>query len=293
MPDTPAARPVTTTDLLKLVALVFVFIDHHGYFFDPANPWWRLFGRVAAPVFFFLIGFARTRRVPWTWLAFGIPLTAVNALEAGNLAGTMVNILINFAILRALVLPAVERHVMARPLAVALLIAGCLPLIPVTDGPLEYGVEGWLWAFLGLAHRLALEEGGRQALWTRRGAAVSGPRRTVWTRNGIAAATMISGPGSALLTRNGIAAATATAYVIREVYDYRFDGLQAAILVALVAALTLALLRFRRAALAPQPPGILAPLFRFAGRWSLEIYAISLFVSHAVAYAIAQAAGLR
>jgi hypothetical protein len=148
LPDVhPGARPVTTTDLLKLVALLFVFVDHHGYFFDPANPWWRLFGRVAAPIFFFLIGFARTRRVPWTWLAFGGLLTAINALEAGSLGGTMVNILINFAILRAFILPAVERHVMGRPLAVALLIGGCLPLIPITDGPLEYGTEGWLWAF--------------------------------------------------------------------------------------------------------------------------------------------------
>jgi hypothetical protein len=298
LPDTPPApaRPVTTTDLLKLVGIVFVFVDHHGYFFDPANPWWRLFGRVAAPLFFFLVGFARTRRVPWTWLAFGIPLTAINALEAGSLAGTMVNILINFAILRALVLPAVERHVMDRPLAVALLVGGCLPLIPVTDGPLEYGVEGWLWAFFGLAHRLALEEGARPAAWTRKGAPVppSGvlpaARRAARTRNGIAASLWggpVAGLRQAVWTRNGIAAATATAYVIREVYDYRFDGLQTAILIGLVAALTLALLRFRRADLAPQPPEVLAPLFRFAGRWSLEIYAISLFVSHAVAYAIA------
>jgi hypothetical protein len=301
LPDTPATppRPVTTTDLLKLVGLVLVLIDHHGYFFDPANPWWRLVGRVAAPIFFFLIGFARTRRVPWTWLAFGIPLTAINALQAGSLAGAMVNILINFAILRALVLPLVERHVMGRPVAVALLVGVCLPLIPVTDGPLEYGVQGWLWAFLGLAHRLVLEESARPAAWTRKGVPIarsgvlSGAHRAVWTRKGIAAATGISGPWSAVWTRNGIAAATATAYVIGEAHDFRFNGLQSAILVALVAALTLALLRFRRAELVPQPAGILAPLFRFAGRWSLEIYAISLFVSHAVAYAIAPMAGLR
>ncbi len=260
LPDIhPGARPVTTTDLLKLVALLFVFVDHHGYFFDPANPWWRLFGRVAAPIFFFLIGFARTRRVPWTWLAFGGLLTAINALEAGSLGGTMVNILINFAILRALVLPAVERHVMARPLAVALLVAGCLPLIPVTDGPLEYGTEGWLWAFFGLGHRLALAEGTRRALWT----------------------------------RNGIAAATGVAYIVREVHDYGFDGLQTAILVGLVTALCVALLRFRRADLPRQPPGFLAPLFHFCGRRSLEIYAISLFVSHGVAYAMAPVDGSR
>jgi len=245
-------RLVTTTDLLKLVGIVFVLIDHHGYFFDPGNMWWRLFGRIAAPIFFFLIGFARTRRVPWTWLAFGILLTAVNAWKAESLSGTMVNILINFALLRALVLPPVERHVMPRPAAVALLIAGCLPLIPPTDGPLEYGTEGWLWAFLGLAHRLALDQGTRQAVWT----------------------------------RNGIAAATGTAYIVREAYDYGFTALQAAILVVLVAGVCAALLRFRREPLSWQPPGPVAIPFRFCGRYSREIYGITLFVAHIVTYAI-------
>jgi hypothetical protein len=239
---------VTTTDVLKLVGIAFVFIDHHGYFFDPENMWWRLFGRVAAPIFFFLIGFARTRKVPWTWYAFGLVLTVVNAWKADSLWGTMINILINFALLRALILPPVERHVMGRPLAVALLIAGCLPLIPVTDGPLEYGAEGWLWAFLGLAHRIALEDGTQRALWT----------------------------------RNGIAAATAVAYIVREVHDYGFTGLQSAILVILVTGLCVVLIRFRREPLTWQPSAPLALPFLLCGHHSLEIYGISVLISHAV-----------
>jgi hypothetical protein len=239
---------VTTTDVLKLVGIVFVFIDHHGYFFDPENMWWRLFGRVAAPIFFFLIGFARTRKVPWTWLAFGLVLTVVNAWKAESLWGPMVNILINFALLRALILPPVERHVMGRPLAVALLIAGCLPLIPITDGPLEYGAGGWLWAFLGLAHRIVLEDGTLQARWT----------------------------------RNGIATATAVAYIVREVHDYAFTGIQAAILVILVAGLCAVLIRFRREPLTWQPPFPLALPFELCGRYSLEIYGISVLVSYAL-----------
>ncbi len=170
-------RPISTTDVLKLVGIILAFVDHHGFFFDPENMWWRLFGRGAAPIFFFLIGFARTRRVPWTWFALGILLTAINAWTAESLWGTMVNIMINFALLRALVLPSVERNVMQQPLAVALLMAGCVLLIPVTDGPLEYGTEGWLWSFLGLAQRLSVEGQTRQ---------------TIWTRNGIAGATAMA-----------------------------------------------------------------------------------------------------
>ena len=59
-----APVPVTTTDLLKLAGLTLVLIDHYGLFFDPNADWWRVVGRGAAPVFFFLIGFARTRTVP-------------------------------------------------------------------------------------------------------------------------------------------------------------------------------------------------------------------------------------
>ncbi len=245
-------RPVTTTDLLKFVGIVFVLVDHHGYFFDPANMWWRLFGRVAAPIFFFLIGFAQTRRVPWTWLVFGAVLTAVTTWKAGTLSGTMVNILINFAILRAIVLPLVERFVIPVPLAMALLVAVCLPLIPITDEPIEYGTEGWLWAFFGLGHRLALTEGT--------------PRE--------------------ILTRNALGAAAATAYIVREVHDYGFTSVQTAILFALVIAVCAALVLFRRQPLALQPPAPLAALMRFCGRYSLEIYAITLFVSYIVAYAI-------
>ena len=71
-------RPVTTTDAWKLFAIVFVLVDHYGLFFDSDEMWWRLFGRLASPVFFFFIGFARTRTVPWTWVAFGLVLTAVD-----------------------------------------------------------------------------------------------------------------------------------------------------------------------------------------------------------------------
>ena len=246
-------RPVSTTDLLKLLGIVLVFVDHHGFFFDPENMWWRLFGRVAAPIFFFLIGFARTRRVPWTWFALGILLTAINAWKAESLWGTMVNIMINFALLRALVLPSVERHVMQQPLAVALLMAGCVLLIPVTDGPLEYGTEGWLWAFLGLAQRLSVEGQTRQTVWT----------------------------------RNGIAGATAMAYTVREAHEYGFTGIQTMILIVLVAGLCAALVCFRREPLAWQPPPSLAALFRFCGRYSLEIYGVSVLASHVIAYAIA------
>jgi hypothetical protein len=240
-------RPVTTTDVLKLVGVVTLLIDHYGLFYRPDETAWRLVGRTAAPIFFFLMGFARTRSVPWTWLGFGAAITALNFAAAKGWQSTTVNILFNFALLRIAVLPLVDRYVLSRPVPLALLSIACVLLIPATDEVLEYGTEGWLWAFFGLAHRRALENPGLRAEWT----------------------------------RVGLAAIAALAYIRREIHDYAFDVVQSAVLVMLVGAIVLILIRFRRTALAWQPPAPFAAALRLCGRHSLEIYAITLLAMQA------------
>ncbi len=250
-PSPQIGRPITSTDVLKAVGVLAFLIDHTGFFFDPGDPWWRLAGRVAAPIFFFLVGFSATRRVPLTWLVFGVLLTSSHAVVLG---ATTLNILLNFALLRAIVLPFTERHVLPRPWAVAAAAGFCLALLTPTDNLIEYGTEGWLWAFFGLGQRVALDDRlGRTA-------AASGAL--------------------------GILAASA--YWLREVRDYAFDGLQAAILAVLVVLLLMTLLRFRRTDLPRQPPEPFAAVLRFCGRHSLEIYACSLFGMEFLAYAIAR-----
>jgi hypothetical protein len=254
VPATLLPRPVTTTDAWKLFAIVFVLIDHYGFFFDSDEVWWRLFGRLASPVFFFFIGFARTRAVPWTWVAFGVLITAVDYATATD-RQVLVNILLNFALLR-LVLPHVEAHVMPYPLRLAALAAASAAVIPILDPVLEYGGEGWLWALFGLSHRLFLEQGD----------------------------------GMARLRRNLLALAAGLAYVVRERSDYGFDVLQSALLVLFIAVLVLCLLSFRRTTLPWQPPEPLKSVFTFTGRRTLEIYALTLLAMQLTAYAIGDAA---
>jgi hypothetical protein len=245
-----AQRAVTTTDAWKLFAIIFVLIDHYGLFFDPDEVWWRLFGRLASPVFFFFIGFARTRRVPWSWVAFGLLITAVDYLTAAN-RQVLINILLNFALLR-LALPLVERHIMAYPARLAAVALASAALIPVLDPVLEYGGEGWLWALFGLAQRMLLE----------------------------------ADDAFARVKRNLLGVTAGLTYIVRERSDYGFDLLQSALLVVFVVCLVMGLMRFRRADLPWQPPPLLKPLFTFTGRHTLEIYAVTLLAMQLIAYSI-------
>src|SRR3954453_6278860 len=245
------ARPVTTTDLWKLVGLLLVLIDHWGLLFAD-DPSWRVVGRAAAPIFFFFIGLARTRRGPWSWVVLGLVLTAVESWTSGTGPGKInLTVLINFALVR-LLLPEVERRVMQHPWSIALLAMAIVLLIRPFQQILEYGAEGWLWALFGLSHRLALEVRHPHSRWA----------------------------------RGGVAAAAALVYTAKEILDHGFDGAESAALAGLIAALTLGLALFRRANLSWQPPTPLAAVLRFCGRFSLEIYAATLLAMQIAAYAI-------
>jgi TraX protein len=248
------SRPVTTTDAWKLFAITLVLIDHYGLFFDPEELWWRLFGRIASPVFFFFIGFARSRTVPWTWIAFGVVITAIDYWTASG-RQVLINILLNFALLR-LALPWVERHIMAYPARLTATVLASAALIPVLDPVFEYGGEGWLWALFGLAHRLLLEQGD----------------------------------AAARLRRNLVGLAAGLAYIVRERSDFGFDALQSALLGLFIAALVAGLMHFRRTDLPWQPPSFLRPIFTFTGRRTLEIYAVTLIAMQLLSYAIGGAA---
>ena len=245
------ARPVTTTDLWKLVGLLLVLIDHWGLLFAD-DPSWRVVGRAAAPIFFFFIGLARTRRVPWLWVVLGVVLTAVESWTSGTGLGKInLNILINFAFVR-LLLPEVERRVMPHSWAIALLACAIVLLIRPFQQIMEYGAEGWLWALFGLSHRLAFEAQHPHSRWT----------------------------------RDGLAAAAALVYTAKEILDHGFEGAESSVLAGLIAVLTLALTLFRRTDLSWQPPEALAAVLRFSGRYSLEIYAATLLAMQITAYAI-------
>ena len=235
--------PVTTTDLLKLAGLAFVFADHFGLFFTPDDEWWRLAGRTAAPIFFFLLGFASTRGVPPSWIILGAMLTALDVYVSGGLEDVTLNILFNFALIR-LASSWIKAHVVPKHWGLPALAMVCAASIPLAEIILEYGAEGWLWALFGLA----------------------------------ASEAVVLGTSEARMQRNLVAAICVTAYLLMEARDFEFELSQLAVLAALVCGLALTLIRFRRAEAPFRVPAPIGIAFNWIGRHSLEIYAVSLFL---------------
>lgn len=248
-PARPA--PVSTTDLWKVAALILITLDHYGLFLDPQQDWWRVLGRASLPVWFFFVGFARSRNVPWTWLFIGVGLTVLDLwYEDFDLAETPLNIVLGFALIRW-ALPWIEDRIWPHRGRLVGFLALLIALLPVAGHLVEYGTEGWLLALAGLAHRRWLERPEREAL----------------------------------LRRIGLAALAGGAFCAVEIADFTFDPPQAVALVILVAAISALLVGFRREASSWQPPAPVAAILRLGGRHSLMLYAgqIVLFTLAAMA----------
>src|SRR6476660_4977534 len=149
-------RPVDNADWLKTVAIISVSVGHFGYFFMEDDRWWSVFGRLAAPTFFFLLGYAQTRAVPLSWIWLGVMLTL---LESWNADWTWVapNILLSFALIRMArpyVQDRVQHHGWA---AFALLVSALIAVQPIAEKMVDYGAEGWLWALFGLYQRMYVD----------------------------------------------------------------------------------------------------------------------------------------
>lgn len=73
--DLPAS--LTSYDILKTVAVVLMVVDHIGAYYMPENLWLRLIGRMCVPMWFFLIGYARSRDTGWQlWLGAALVIAS-------------------------------------------------------------------------------------------------------------------------------------------------------------------------------------------------------------------------
>ncbi len=79
----PLTSALTSYDLLKGAALLLMIIDHTGAFFYPDENWFRVIGRFSAPVWLFLVGYARSRDFSAP-LWIGTVLIALNNFALGE-----------------------------------------------------------------------------------------------------------------------------------------------------------------------------------------------------------------
>lgn len=142
------ARPFNTWDAVKLVALLLMFIDHGGAFLWESQQWMRALGRGAAPIFFFLIGYAGSYRFRKDLLALAVLLAISDTMVAGHIATQ--NILFTLMLCRMFFRYLEKRgKPLQRPWE---WMIGCIAMIASTF-VFQYGSFGLLFAICGYMQR--------------------------------------------------------------------------------------------------------------------------------------------
>ena len=258
-----ALHPVDNTDWLKTAAIVSVLVDHFGYFFTEDDLWWSLFGRLAAPTFFFLMGYAQSRTVPLRWIWLGVILTLLESWNA-NWTWVAPNILLSLALIR-IARPygqiLLQRYGWA---AFVFLVSALLAVSSMAGNIVDYGSEGWLWALFGICQRIYLD--------SRSARDVAAPAQS----SALPAPAMKENAGRMRLLA---CVAAVVVYVWQEQREYSFPQIQFAVFIVGIGVWAASLCLFVRGPSRIQPPEAISGALRFTGRHTLEIYAIQLVVS--------------
>lgn len=86
--STPRLRltryPTNTYDLLKAIAVLAMVADHGGVYLWPEQLWWRVVGRIAFPLFLFLVGYSGQQRVTASLLAMATIVSLLDYADSGT-----------------------------------------------------------------------------------------------------------------------------------------------------------------------------------------------------------------
>ncbi|WP_435641261.1 TraX family protein [Micavibrio aeruginosavorus] len=242
-------KDITSYDLLKTFAVLTMLIDHIGFYFFPEDMWWRNIGRLCVPIWFFLIGYARSRDIgPRLWIGGAI------LLAADLLAGKYLipfNILFTMLVIRLAIDPLMRGVTRAGTQALWAVAVICFFAYLPTAFVLEYGTQGVLLAMFGwfMRHR---EEGAYGAV----------PEAIV---------------------QNYVIFA-AVSFVLIQTVSFGFSQHQMMALATLVLPVFGALYLFKPMNF-PRLTTVIGPLaglVRFTGRWTLEIYVGHLVILNVI-----------
>lgn len=139
---------VNSHDLLKVFAISVMVIDHVGYFFVDDNVWMRAVGRMAAPLFFFMVGYSGSYRFKWQILMLGVALSTISFLtstSSGIERFLPLNILLSFILIK-LIMDRFDPAAQTSDSLVAILVILVVVSIPTYFFIVEYGSLGLCYA---------------------------------------------------------------------------------------------------------------------------------------------------
>ncbi|HEY0900499.1 MAG TPA: TraX family protein [Micavibrio sp.] len=245
------SQDITSYDLLKSFAVILMLVDHIGYYFFDGEQEWRLLGRLCVPVWFFLIGYARSRDIGVKmWVGMAVLMLASGVTGSGflplNILGTMLVIRLTLDAIMARVVPS-----LTQPGEHALWQMGVfLVLLSFPSAYLfEYGTLAIVMAMFGwlVRHQHEYPQGGRMTQYF-------------------------------FFFAYGV-------FVVVQTVFFGFKDNEILLLAAGILAVMTGLMFFRPLSFAGTGQGLrgwlLAPV-RFMGRWTLEIYVVHLLAFKAL-----------
>lgn len=139
-------KNLTSYDLLKTFAVVIMIVDHIGHYFFPEVLWLRVIGRLCVPVWFFLIGYARSRDLPKELWLGALILTVADIIVGMPLFP--LNILVTIILVRLVLdktISLFEKNQIWQYGIGFLLFIFIIPMSIITD----YGTSGLILAMFG------------------------------------------------------------------------------------------------------------------------------------------------
>jgi hypothetical protein len=146
-----SASPVLNYyDLLKIIAIGAMIVDHLNDYCGVHSLWLTAVGRVAMPLFLFLVGFNRSSRIGWPLVCAFLCVLPVQ----WELRGTLLPLNILFPIgLSRYALRFYERLRLGRTPYLELAVVIGVICAAVTSLIWEYGTIALLWSLFGRLHR--------------------------------------------------------------------------------------------------------------------------------------------
>ncbi len=152
---------VNSHDVVKVLAIAAMVVDHAGWLFVDHNVWMRIVGRLAAPLFFFLVGYSGSYRFKLEILLLGVALSTIGFLtsaENGIDALLPLNILLSFVLIK-LIMDRFDPAAQTSARLVTVLAILTVISVPAYVATVEFGSLGLCYAMgarlLSRGHPLA------------------------------------------------------------------------------------------------------------------------------------------